>query len=110
MSVNEPDSPSSIDERLTGLLSNIDGLVLDFDGLLADSEPYHFKAYNTVFERYGHSLDPEEYWWYVDLRRYGTVPHSGFGLGLERMVQFVTGMSNIRDVILFPTLRPNNNT
>ena len=47
-------------------------------------------------------LNPEEYWWYVDLRRYGTVPHSGFGLGLERVVQFVTGMSNIRDVIPFP--------
>lgn len=47
-------------------------------------------------------LDPAEYWWYVDLRRYGTVPHAGFGLGLERMVQFVTGMANIRDVIPFP--------
>lgn len=47
-------------------------------------------------------LDPEEYWWYLDLRRYGTVPHAGFGLGLERTVQFVTGMANIRDVIPFP--------
>jgi asparaginyl-tRNA synthetase len=47
-------------------------------------------------------LDPEAYWWYLDLRRYGTVPHSGFGLGLERAVQFVTGMANIRDVIPFP--------
>lgn len=47
-------------------------------------------------------LDPQEYWWYCDLRRYGTVPHSGFGLGLERLVQFVTGMGNIRDVIPFP--------
>jgi asparaginyl-tRNA synthetase len=47
-------------------------------------------------------LDPESYWWYLDLRRYGTVPHSGFGLGLERTVQFVTGMANIRDVIPFP--------
>lgn len=47
-------------------------------------------------------LDAEDYWWYLDLRRFGTVPHSGFGLGLERMVQFVTGMSNIRDVIPFP--------
>ncbi|MEM6363057.1 MAG: asparagine--tRNA ligase [Planctomycetota bacterium] len=47
-------------------------------------------------------LDEEEYWWYVDLRRYGTVPHAGFGLGLERMVQYVTGMTNIRDVIPFP--------
>jgi asparaginyl-tRNA synthetase len=47
-------------------------------------------------------LDPQAYWWYLDLRRYGTVPHSGFGLGLERAVQFVTGMGNIRDVIPFP--------
>ncbi len=47
-------------------------------------------------------LDPTAYWWYLDLRRYGTVPHSGFGLGLERLVQFVTGMGNIRDVIPFP--------
>jgi asparaginyl-tRNA synthetase len=47
-------------------------------------------------------LNKDDYWWYLDLRRYGTVPHSGFGLGLERMVQFVTGMANIRDVIPFP--------
>jgi asparaginyl-tRNA synthetase len=47
-------------------------------------------------------LNPEPYWWYLDLRRYGTVPHSGFGLGLERVLQFITGMGNIRDVIPFP--------
>ncbi len=47
-------------------------------------------------------LDAEEYWWYTDLRKYGTVPHAGFGLGLERVVQFVTSMGNIRDVIPFP--------
>jgi len=47
-------------------------------------------------------LNPEEYWWYLDLRRFGTVPHAGFGLGLERAVQFATGMANIRDVIPFP--------
>lgn len=47
-------------------------------------------------------LDPETYWWYLDLRRFGTVPHSGFGLGLERLVQLATGMTNIRDVIPFP--------
>ncbi len=47
-------------------------------------------------------LNTEDYWWYLDLRRFGTVPHAGFGLGLERTVQFVTGMSNIRDVIPFP--------
>jgi asparaginyl-tRNA synthetase len=47
-------------------------------------------------------LDTKEYWWYLDLRRFGTVPHAGFGLGLERTVQFATGMANIRDVIPFP--------
>lgn len=47
-------------------------------------------------------LDEKDYWWYVDLRRYGTVPHAGFGLGLERAVQYATGMTNIRDVIPFP--------
>jgi asparaginyl-tRNA synthetase len=47
-------------------------------------------------------LDPKAYWWYLDLRRYGTVPHSGFGLGLERTMLFLTGMANIRDVIPFP--------
>ena len=49
----------------------------------------------------------EEYWWYLDLRRFGTVPHAGFGLGFERTVQFVTGVPNIRDVIPFPRT-PNN--
>lgn len=47
-------------------------------------------------------IDVQEYDWYLDLRRYGTVPHSGFGLGFERLVQFATGMSNIREVIPFP--------
>lgn len=47
-------------------------------------------------------LDPADYWWYVDLRRYGTVPHSGFGLGLERVLLLLTGMANIRDVIAYP--------
>ena len=47
-------------------------------------------------------MDSGEYDWYLDLRRYGSVPHSGFGLGFERIVQYVTGMQNIRDVIPFP--------
>jgi asparaginyl-tRNA synthetase len=47
-------------------------------------------------------LSEKDYWWYLELRKYGTVPHSGFGLGLERAVQFITGMTNIRDVIPFP--------
>jgi asparaginyl-tRNA synthetase len=48
-----------------------------------------------------HQLKESDYWWYLDLRRYGSVPHSGFGLGFERMLMFVTGVSNIRDVIPF---------
>jgi asparaginyl-tRNA synthetase len=47
-------------------------------------------------------LSQEDYWWYRDLRRYGTVPHAGFGLGFERLVSYVTGVNNIRDVIPFP--------
>ena len=52
-------------------------------------------------------LPKEDYWWYLDLRRYGTVPHAGFGLGFERLVQFMTGMTNIRDVIPFPRTPDN---
>ncbi|WP_223669010.1 asparagine--tRNA ligase [Kangiella shandongensis] len=52
-------------------------------------------------------LPAEHYWWYRDLRRYGTVPHAGFGLGFDRCVSYVTGVSNIRDVIPFPRV-PNN--
>lgn len=47
-------------------------------------------------------LKPEDYWWYLDLRKFGSVPHSGFGLGFERLLLYVTGMSNIRDVIPYP--------
>ena len=47
-------------------------------------------------------LDPADYAWYLDLRRFGTAPHAGFGLGFERLVQFITGMKNIRDVVPFP--------
>ncbi|MBL0068375.1 MAG: asparagine--tRNA ligase [Chitinophagaceae bacterium] len=52
-------------------------------------------------------IPEEELWWYLDTRRFGTVPHAGFGLGFERMVQFVTGMTNIRDVIAFPRTPKN---
>ena len=47
-------------------------------------------------------LKPDDYWWYLQLRKYGTVPHAGFGLGFERLIRFATGMENIRDVIPFP--------
>lgn len=52
-------------------------------------------------------MNQQELWWYLDTRRFGTAPHSGFGLGFERLVQFVTGMSNIRDVIPFPRYPQN---
>lgn len=54
-------------------------------------------------------ISPADMWWYLDIRRFGSVPHSGFGLGLERFVQFITGMGNIRDVIPFPRTPGNAN-
>src|SRR5690606_30156332 len=48
------------------------------------------------------NLHPDSYWWYMDTRRFGTAPHAGFGLGFERLIMYVTGMDNIRDVIPFP--------
>ncbi|VEP16101.1 asparaginyl tRNA synthetase [Hyella patelloides LEGE 07179] len=53
------------------------------------------------------NIEADSLWWYLDLRRYGSVPHAGFGLGFERLVQFITGMANIRDVIPFPRTPDN---
>lgn len=53
------------------------------------------------------NLKEEDYWWYMNLRKFGSVEHSGFGLGFERILMYITGISNIRDVILFPRT-PNN--
>ncbi len=59
--------------------------------------------YNKLLARINElGLHEQDYWWYLELRKYGSVPHSGFGLGFERLIQFVTGMQNIRDVIPFP--------
>ena len=59
--------------------------------------------YDVLLERMKEmQLDPEDYWWYLELRKFGSAPHSGFGLGFERLIQFITGLSNIRDVIPFP--------
>ena len=62
-----------------------------------------------ILERRIQEMDiiADDLWWYLDLRRYGTVPHAGFGLGFERLVQFITGMANIRDVIPFPRTPEN---
>ncbi|MFP4564263.1 MAG: asparagine--tRNA ligase [Spirochaetia bacterium] len=65
----------------------------------SEREADHNVLLNRIREQ---GLDEKEYWWYLDLRRFGTVPHAGFGLGFERLVQYVTGMQNIRDVIPFP--------
>ena len=53
------------------------------------------------------NINDKELWWYLDLRKYGSVKHSGFGLGLERLILFITGMNNIRDVIPFPRTPKN---
>jgi asparaginyl-tRNA synthetase len=59
--------------------------------------------YDTLLKRIKETgLNPDDYWWYLELRKFGSAPHSGFGLGFERLIQFVTGMANIRDVIPFP--------
>ena len=59
--------------------------------------------YDVLLERIQHhGLDPKDYWWYLDLRKYGSVPHAGFGLGFERLVMYMTGLKNIRDVTAFP--------
>jgi asparaginyl-tRNA synthetase len=61
------------------------------------------ERYDVLRERIlGHGLPEENYWWYLELRKYGSAPHAGFGLGLERMLMYLTGMKNIRDVIPFP--------
>ena len=64
--------------------------------------------YDILLERiHKMGLKEEDYWWYLDLRRYGSVPHSGFGLGFDRMLMYITGMTNIRDVIPFPRTTKN---
>jgi asparaginyl-tRNA synthetase len=61
------------------------------------------ERHDVVLQRLREMGLPEEhYWWYLELRRYGSAPHAGFGLGLERMMMYLTGMKNIRDVIPFP--------
>ncbi|MBW2001223.1 MAG: asparagine--tRNA ligase, partial [Deltaproteobacteria bacterium] len=65
-------------------------------------------VYDTLLNRIKEAnLDPADYWWYLDLRKYGTATHSGFGLGFERLMQLVTGLANIRDVIPFPRTPKN---
>jgi asparaginyl-tRNA synthetase len=62
-------------------------------------EEIHEKLLSRINEL---NLKEKDFWWYLETRKYGTAPHSGFGLGFERLILFITGMSNIRDVIPFP--------
>ena len=65
----------------------------------SEREDDYDKLLNRIKEL---GLKPEDYGWYLDLRKFGSVPHSGFGLGFERLLLYVTGMQNIRDVIPYP--------
>lgn len=79
----------------------MDVLVPRIGEIIGGSErEYRYDALVAAMKAKG--LDPAAYGWYLDLRRYGTAPHSGFGLGFERLIRWVTGMENIRDVIPFP--------
>lgn len=71
--------------------------------IIGGSERIH--DYKLLEERLKeHNLDPESYGWYLELRRYGSVPHSGFGLGLERTVAWISGIEHVREAIPFPRL------
>jgi asparaginyl-tRNA synthetase len=74
-----------------------------FHASVKSSVVHSVRSHDVLVDRITSSgLPLEPYWWYLELRKYGTVPHAGFGLGLERLVMYVTGMKNIRDVIPFP--------
>jgi asparaginyl-tRNA synthetase len=95
MYVNEPDEAGRLTVRA------MDVLVPKIGEIIGGSQREH--RLSVLDERMlEQQMDLDAYWWYRDLRRYGSVPHAGFGLGLERCVQFCTGMANIRDVIPFP--------
>ena len=79
----------------------VDLLVMGIGEIIGGSQPE--ERLDVLTERIEElGLDPKDYWWYLDLRRYGGVKHSGFGLGFERLVMYLTGISNIRDVLPFP--------
>ncbi|KAK4529727.1 hypothetical protein CCYA_CCYA02G0584 [Cyanidiococcus yangmingshanensis] len=93
------DSESNAEGRRT--VAAFDLLVPGIGELIGGSQ--REERYEMLLSRMQElNLNPDQYWWYLDLRRYGTVPHAGYGLGFERFVQYCTGMDNIRDVIPFP--------
>ena len=68
-----------------------------------DEQMYDGKDYSDTSDQ----IEEDELWWYMDTRKFGSVPHAGFGMGFERLIMFLTGMSNIRDVIPFPRTPDN---
>lgn len=87
-------------------VANMDLLVPEVGEIIGGSQrEERFDVLSRRIEELG--LDKKDYWWYLDLRRYGTAPHAGYGLGFERAVMYVTGMENIRDVIPFPRTPKN---
>lgn len=87
------------DDRST--VANMDILVPKIGEIIGGSQ--REERYDLLLERLKESgLSEQDYWWYLELRKYGTVPHAGYGVGFERLVQFVTGVENIRDAIAFP--------
>jgi len=87
-------------------VANMDLLVPEVGEIVGGSQrEERFALLEKRIEELG--LEKNDYWWYLDLRRYGTVPHSGYGLGFERAIMYVTGMENIRDVIPFPRTPKN---
>ncbi|MCK5055747.1 MAG: asparagine--tRNA ligase [Candidatus Aminicenantes bacterium] len=87
-------------------VANMDLLVPEVGEIVGGSQ--REERYDLLEKRIDElGLEKKDYWWYLDLRRYGTVPHSGYGLGFERTIMYVTGMENIRDVIPFPRTPKN---
>ncbi len=100
MRVNDPDGPlAGPDGRET--VRAMDVLVPRVGELIGGSQREE-REDRLVRRMNAQGIDPASLWWYVELRTFGSVPHAGFGLGLERLVQLVTGMQNVRDVIPFP--------
>ncbi len=95
MRVNEPDSRGRLTVRA------MDVLVPKIGEIIGGSQREE-RLDMLTGRMNAQKMKLDDYWWYIDLRRYGSVPHAGFGLGLERAIQFATGMANIRDVIPFP--------
>jgi len=86
----------------------MDLLVLGIGELIGGSQrEERYEILKEKMKQYEISYD--DYWWYLELRKYGAVPHAGFGLGFERLVMLVTGMENIRDVMPFPRYRGYTN-